>query len=77
MLAFWTSRVEPMLNVQAAICRQPPPPLLAAMKGSLGPGAEQPLPPMQDAFTLEGALEAYTLAGARQLGIDAITGSIK
>jgi predicted amidohydrolase YtcJ len=32
---------------------------------------------MQDAFTLEGALEAYTVAGARQLGIDAITGSIK
>ena len=72
-----TMGIEPMLNVQAAIRRQPPPPLLAAMKGSLGPGAEQPLPPMQDAFTLEGALEAYTLAGARQLGIDAITGSIK
>lgn len=72
-----TLGIEPMLNVQAAILRQPPPPLLAAMKGSLGPGAEQPLPPLQDAFTLEGALEAYTLAGARQLGIEAITGSIK
>jgi predicted amidohydrolase YtcJ len=65
-----------MLNVQAAIRRQPPPPLLEAMKGVLGPGASEPLPPMEDAFTLDGALEAYTIAGARQLGIDNITGSI-
>jgi predicted amidohydrolase YtcJ len=72
-----TLGIEPMLNVQAAILRQPPPPLLDAMKTALGPGASEPLPPMQDAFTLEGALEAYTVAGARQLGIDAITGSIK
>jgi predicted amidohydrolase YtcJ len=47
------------------------------MKDALGPGASEPLPPMEDAFTLEGALEAYTLAGARQLGIDSITGSIR
>jgi predicted amidohydrolase YtcJ len=72
-----TLGIEPMLNVQAAIRRQPPPPLLAAMKDALGPGASEPLPPMEDAFTLEGALEAYTLAGARQLGIDSITGSIR
>jgi len=72
-----TLGIEPMLNVQAAILRQPPPPLLAAMKDALGPGASEPLPPMEDAFTLDGALEAYTLAGARQLGIDAIAGSIK
>jgi predicted amidohydrolase YtcJ len=72
-----TLGVEPMLNVQAAILRQPPPPLLEAMKGALGPGASESLPPMEDAFTLEGALEAYTLAGARQLGIDSITGSIR
>jgi predicted amidohydrolase YtcJ len=72
-----TLGIEPMLNVQAAILRQPPPPLLEAMKGSLGPNASEPLPPMQDAFTLNGALEAYTIAGARQLGIDGITGSIK
>jgi predicted amidohydrolase YtcJ len=72
-----TLGIEPMLNVQAAILRQPPPPLLEAMKGSLGPNASEPLPPMQDAFTLNGALEAYTIAGARQMGIDGITGSIK
>ena len=72
-----TLGIEPMLNVQAAILRQPPPPLLAAMKDALGPGASEPLPPMEDAFTLDGALEAYTLAGARQLGIDGIAGSIK
>ncbi|MEN9388658.1 MAG: hypothetical protein RLZZ255_1634 [Cyanobacteriota bacterium] len=71
-----TLGIEPMLNVQAAIRRQPPPPLLEAMKGVLGPGASEPLPPMEDAFTLDGALEAYTIAGARQLGIDNITGSI-
>lgn len=69
--------IDPMLNVQAAIRRQPPPPLLAAMGATLGPGAEQPLPPLEEAFTLEGALSAYTIAGARQLGIEAITGSIK
>ena len=72
-----TLGIEPMLNVQAAILRQPPPPLLAAMKDALGPGASEPLPPMEDAFTLDGALEAYTLAGARQLGIDGIADSIK
>jgi predicted amidohydrolase YtcJ len=72
-----TLGIEPMLNVQAAIRRQPPPPLLEAMQAALGPGASEPLPPMQDAFTLEGALQAYTLAGAGQLGIDAITGSIR
>jgi predicted amidohydrolase YtcJ len=66
-----------MLNVQAAIRRQPPPPLLDAMKDALGPNSNEPLPPIQDAFTLDGALEAYTLAGARQLGIDTITGSIR
>jgi predicted amidohydrolase YtcJ len=38
----------------------------------------QPPPPSQaDAFTLEGALQAYTLAGARQMGLEAITGSIR
>jgi predicted amidohydrolase YtcJ len=69
--------IEPMLNVQAAILRQPPPPLLAAMGTTLGPHADEPLPPLEDAFTLDGALQAYTIAGARQLGIDGITGSIK
>jgi len=69
--------IEPMLNVQAAIRRQPPPPLLAAMGQTLGPGATEPLPPLEDALTLEGALQAYTIAGARQLGLEAITGSIK
>lgn len=53
--------------------RQPPPPLLEAMGSSLGADAEQPLPPQADAFTLEGALQAYTLAGARQMGLEAIT----
>ena len=72
-----TLGIEPMLNVQAAIRRQPPPPLFAAMKEALGPGASEPLPPMEDALTLDGSLEAYTLAGARQLGIDSITGSIR
>ena len=76
-----TMGIEPMLNVQAAILRQPPPPLQQAMASigaaSLGPNPERPLPPMEDAFTLDGALEAYTMAGARQLGIDGITGSIK
>lgn len=69
--------IEPMLNVQAAIRRQPPPPLLAAMGQALGPHAAEPLPPLEEAMTLEGALQAYTIAGARQLGLDAITGSIK
>ena len=69
--------IEPMLNVQAAILRQPPPPLFDAMKAVLGPNASDPLPPMEDAFHLDGALEAYTIAGARQMGIDGITGSIK
>jgi predicted amidohydrolase YtcJ len=76
-----TLGVEPMLNVQAAILRQPPPPLQQAMASmgaeSLGPDPTAPLPPMEDAFTLDGALEAYTLAGARQLGIDGMAGSIK
>ncbi len=76
-----TLGIEPMLNVQAAILRQPPPPLQQAMEqmgaDALGPNAGDPLPPMQEAFTLDGALQAYTIAGARQLGIDGITGSIK
>ena len=76
-----TLGAEPMLNVQASILRQPPPPLQKAMQAigeeSLGPDATESLPPMQDALTLDGALQAYTLAGARQLGIDGITGTIK
>jgi predicted amidohydrolase YtcJ len=32
---------------------------------------------MQDLFTLDGALEAYPVAGARQPGIECMTGSIK
>ena len=76
-----TLGAEPMLNVQASILRQPPPPLEKAMQAigteALGPNASAPLPPMQDALTLDGALQAYTLAGARQLGIDGIAGSIK
>ena len=69
--------IEPMLNVQAAIRRQPPPPLLAAMGDTLGPDPSEPLPPQEDALSLEGALQAYTIAGARQLGLEAITGSIQ
>lgn len=72
-----TLGIRPFLNIQAAILRQPPPPLLEAMGSSLGADAEQPLPPQADAFTLEGALQAYTLAGARQMGLEAITGSIR
>ena len=69
--------IEPMLNVQAAILRQPPPPLLAAMGEALGPNPSDPLPPLDEAFSLEGALQAYTLAGAKQLGLEATTGSLK
>ena len=47
------------------------------MGQTLGPGAAEPLPPLEDALTLEGALQAYTIAGARQLGLEAMTGSIK
>jgi predicted amidohydrolase YtcJ len=47
------------------------------MGQTLGPGAAEPLPPLKDALTLEGALQAYTIAGARQLGLEAMTGSIK
>ena len=43
----------------------------------IGPHSSDPLPPMQDLFTLDGDLEAFTVAGARQLGINGMTGSIK
>lgn len=72
-----TRGIDPFLNIQAAVRRQAPPPLLDELGASVGPGGSEPLPPHEEALDVDAALEGYTIAGARQLGIDAITGSIE
>lgn len=60
-------QADPFLGIEMAMTRKP-------VSGPLDPD-RQPLP--QEMLSLEQALTAYTIAGARQLGIAAQTGSLR
>lgn len=66
--------LNPFVNMFMAMHRRPP---LHLADKAFGGISTQPLPPADQVMTLEEAIRGYTLAGAKMMGIDDVTGSIE